>query len=208
MRIGTWNLDGKWRDDHLAVIRELDCDVLLLTEVERSTRIPGMDLHASSLEMTPGRWWAAIASRSSMRPMPDPHGASAMAEIDGFTFCSSVLPWRGCKHEWIWMGSNTTERTAAAVDQIEEATPDVWGGDWNNAMSGYDGVGSSGARARIDEAIGSLGLTVTTKDLLSQKLGVLSIDHIAVPSTWRTAPARRRSIARKLSDHDAYVLEA
>lgn len=37
--------------------KKLDCDVLLLTEVKHGTQIPGMRLHASSLDMTTGRWW-------------------------------------------------------------------------------------------------------------------------------------------------------
>ena len=32
MRIGTWNLEGKWSPDHEAVLLHLNCDVLLLTE--------------------------------------------------------------------------------------------------------------------------------------------------------------------------------
>ena len=207
MRIGTWNLEGKWRDDHLAVIHELDCDVLLLTEVKHATQIPGMRLHTSSLDMTTGRWWAAIASRLSMLPLPDPHGASAMAQIDRVKFCSSVLPWRTCKPDWPWPGGDTTERTIAAVDQIEAARPDVWGGDWNNAMSGFDGAGSAGSRARICEAIEALGLTVTTAKSPHRKPKILSIDHIAIPSTWAATPAVSRPVNRQISDHYAYAVE-
>lgn len=207
MRIGTWNLEGKWHDEHLAVIHELDCDVLLLTEVKHGTHISGMQLHASSLEMTTGRWWAAIASRFPMRPLPDPHGASAMAAIDGVRFCSSVLPWRTCGPDWPWPGGDTTERTIAAVDAIAAARPEIWGGDWNNAMSGYDGAGSAGARARIHEALKALELTVTTANSPHRKPGVLSIDHIAIPSTWSAAPALSRSVNRRVSDHHAYAVE-
>lgn len=32
MRIGTWNLAGRWDARHLALIEAMDCDVLLLTE--------------------------------------------------------------------------------------------------------------------------------------------------------------------------------
>ena len=33
LRIGTWNLEGRWTADHLAFMVDLDCDVWLVTEV-------------------------------------------------------------------------------------------------------------------------------------------------------------------------------
>ena len=79
MRIGTWNLAGRWDPRHLALIETMDCDVLLLTEVSERVELPGYDLHLGRLLMSPKRRWAAVASRLPMVPLPDPHGASAMA---------------------------------------------------------------------------------------------------------------------------------
>jgi hypothetical protein len=47
VRIGTWNLEGRWdarHEDHLTVMR---CDLLLLTEVSERVKIPDMTLHAT-----------------------------------------------------------------------------------------------------------------------------------------------------------------
>lgn len=123
MRIGTWNLAGRWDARHLALIETMNCDVLLLTEVSERVELPEYDLHLGGLAMSPKRRWAAIASRLPMRPMPDPHGASAMVELDGLRVCSSILPWKGCGTREPWAGATTTERTIAAVAAVEASAP-------------------------------------------------------------------------------------
>jgi hypothetical protein len=45
LRIGTWNLEGRWGDAHLEFVVGMDCDVLLLTEVSESVDVPGHALH-------------------------------------------------------------------------------------------------------------------------------------------------------------------
>jgi hypothetical protein len=55
MRIGTWNIAGRWSGDHLAFVRDLDCDVLLLTEVGERTTLPGYELHSTKCAMAKGR---------------------------------------------------------------------------------------------------------------------------------------------------------
>lgn len=130
VRIGTWNLAGRWSDDHHAFVNALRCDVLLLTEVSDRVDLPGMIGHVGELQIARRRYWAGIWSRHPMTPLPDPHGASAMAEILGYRFYSSILPWRSCSSREPWLGSNTAERTINAVDAIREAAPDIWGGDW------------------------------------------------------------------------------
>jgi hypothetical protein len=52
------------------------------------------DLHPGRLEVAPRRRWATVASRAPDTPLPDPHGASAMAEVDGLRVYSSIVPWR------------------------------------------------------------------------------------------------------------------
>lgn len=107
MRIGTWNLAGGWSDRHLALLSRLDCDVLLLTEVLHRVEIPDMVRHVTKLEMATKRSWAAIWSQPPITPLPDPHGATAMAEVQGIRFCSSILPWRSCGDRRPWLGANT-----------------------------------------------------------------------------------------------------
>ena len=71
MRIGTWNLEGRWDARHAALLASLECDVLLLTEVVQRLAIRGMRLHAAADSMAPGRRWAAVAAPDLM-PLPDP----------------------------------------------------------------------------------------------------------------------------------------
>lgn len=211
MRIGTWNLDGRWDQRHLALVDAMACDVLLLTEVPNTILIPGMSIHASSGYMATGRHWAAIASREHHDPLPDPHGASAMAEVAGLRFCSSILPWRSCAPIWPEVGTSTTERTVLAVSAVEHAAPHVWGGDWNHALSGPEWVGSHAGRAALLAVVRRLGLVVATADAPHRKAGGLSIDHIAVPETWKIRERAEHYVATargaRLSDHDAYVIE-
>lgn len=51
VRIGTWNLQGRWDDRHLELLTSLRCDVLLLTDVSDRVAIPGMRGHVAAAEM-------------------------------------------------------------------------------------------------------------------------------------------------------------
>lgn len=211
MRIGTWNLAGRWDSRHLDLIRAMDCDVLLLTEVSERVDMPGYVLHLGQQSMATKRRWAAVASRFSLIPKPDPHGASTMAEVEGLRFCSSILPWRSCGSSLPWSGATTAEKTSAAVSSVEASAPDVWGGDWNHALSGREWSGSVAGRQSLLDAVDRLGLRVPTAALPHQIEGLLSIDHIAVPRSWRISDAERfRAFVGdvRISDHDAYALSA
>jgi hypothetical protein len=118
VRIGTWNLAGRWSDDHAALLREAACDVWLLTEVSDRTALDGFDLHASQALATARRHWAAILSRRPMSPLPDPHPASAAARVGTFTYVSSVLPWKGCGSTPPWVGENHAARTESAITEL------------------------------------------------------------------------------------------
>jgi hypothetical protein len=210
VRIGTWNLQGRWDARHLALIEAMDCDVLLLTEVSERVELPGHGLHLGEPSMAPKRRWAAVASRLPMRPMPDPHGASAMADLDGVRMCSSILPWKGCGTRDPWAGATTAERTIAAVAAVEAAAPTVWGGDWNHALSGREWAGSVAGRSSVLASAERLGLQVPTATSPHQIEDLLSIDHIAVPKSWVvSATHRHRAFVgeTRISDHDAYVVE-
>ena len=47
MRIGTWNLDGRWSLAHQAFMQEQMCDVWLLTEVPGDISLQGYTQHLS-----------------------------------------------------------------------------------------------------------------------------------------------------------------
>ena len=92
MRIGTWNLEGQWSPDHLALLTRENCDVWLLTEVRTEVVIPGMQGHRTADLMGPSKSWAGIFSALDATIEPDPHPATAMADIDGFRFMRVTAP--------------------------------------------------------------------------------------------------------------------
>jgi hypothetical protein len=211
VRIGTWNLEGRWSDRHRDLLTTMDCDVLLLTEVPKCFELAGFGVHRGERSMAAGRRWAAVASRLPMRPQSDPHGASAMVVVDGLRTCSSVLPWRSCGSGEPWAGGSTAERTAAAVAAVEVAGPSIWGGDWNHALAGREWAGSMAGRRHVLAAVERLSLQVPTASSPHRIEGLVSIDHIAVPDSWVVRGVSRHGAAAgnggRLSDHDAYVVE-
>jgi hypothetical protein len=211
MRIGTWNLAGRWDQRHADLLATLDCDALLLTEVSERVAIPSYTLHLSTARMAPRRRWAAVATRAPLEPQADPHPASAMAVSQGWTLCSSILPWRSCGGA-PWRGHRHADRTRAALDELLANLPRarlVWGGDWNHALSGREHAGSVAGRVHVLAAVDALGLVVPTAQLPHAIAPMLAIDHIAVPADATTSAAAAvvaTADGERLSDHDAYVV--
>ncbi|GAA1438708.1 hypothetical protein GCM10009641_44580 [Mycobacterium cookii] len=214
MRIGTWNLAGRWSDAHLALLLEADCDVWLLTEVNERTSLPAYALHLTQSRMAARRRWAGVASRLPMASLPDPHPASAAAQVGATTYVSSILPWKGCRPVPPWVGPKHADKTAHTVEdlllRLRAVDALVWGGDWNHALSGKEYAGSLGGRTVVLDAVDQLGLAVPTADLPHPIDGLLSIDHVAVPRGTATTASRisAEHDGKRLSDHDAYVIEA
>lgn len=214
MRIGTWNLAGRWSDAHRALLQDARCDVWLLTEVPaRFDLAHGEMVRSDAMPNTGGRSWAGVWSRDPLAGLTAPHPASAMAAVGGLVVCSCVLPWRGAGATWPDEAANTAGRTKAALGRLRPAVtpgahPVVWGGDWNHAMTGTEHAGSREGRLAIQELVADAGLRVATAGQRHAIEGLLSIDHVAVPEAWDTAC--RRIVAdnrgRRLSDHDAYVV--
>lgn len=210
MRIATWNLEGKWTPRHHWLIRSLRADLLLLTEVLDKVAIPGLNIHFTEGEMQPGRRWAAVVAEAPLRPLPDPHGATALAEIDGLRVASSILPWRNSGGASPWAGQVQGSRTAAAVASIRRAAPVVWGGDWNHELTGRLYAGSTDGRTSILGALDHLGLSAPTDASPHRLPGARTIDHVAVPAFWNVTAVEHVSAiveGLELSDHDAYVVE-
>lgn len=211
MRIGTWNLAGRWSAAHRELLTAQDCDVWLLTEVHDDLDIPGFRAHLTEGRVVGRRRWAGVLSRSPLTPMSDPHAASASAVVDGVTFCSSILPWRSCGPV-PWGEGTHAERTVRALRSLVGVLPRgglVWGGDWNHSLFGAEWAGSKAGRSHIEGALDELGLQVPTRDLPHRINGVGTLDHIAVPRDATVADARRVSGIGPdgaLSDHDAYVI--
>lgn len=185
-------------------------DLLLLTEVVDTVEIPGFNIHATQAEMQPGRRWAAVAASTCLRPLPDPHGATALAEIDGLRVASSILPWRNSGGDPPWAGEGQSSRTATAVADIESAAPIIWGSDWNHELTGRLYAGCRDGRRSILGALDRLGLSAPTAASPHRLVGAHSINHVAVPAFWSVVAVERVSAmvdGVELSDHDAYVVE-
>lgn len=208
MKVGTWNMQGKWSAAHEELLRDQHCDVLLLTEVSDKVTLDDHGSVRTTSPMAPKRAWAGVFSTHPLHPLAEPHAASAAATVDGITFCSSVLPWKGCGGQAPWEGENHADRTGAAVESISAGLPPgdlVWGGDWNHALCGSEHAGSKRGRQHVLDAVDARHLDVPTWHEPHRLFKLLSIDHIAVPHGW---PARCERIpADGLSDHDAYVVE-
>jgi hypothetical protein len=189
--------------------------VRLLTEVNERLHVEGYDLHVSEALMAARRRWAGVLTRTDlgMDPQADPHPASALATVAGWSVCSSILPWRSCGTRAPWVGTRHLDKTRNAVDELLTGLPRdrlVWGGDWNHALSGPEYAGSKDGREVILDYLSRLGLDVPTAHAPHRIEGLLSIDHIAVPADWAVALMARvvaEVQGRRLSDHDAYVVD-
>lgn len=213
MRIGTWNLAGRWDDRHHSLLAEQDCNVWLLTEVSDRLELPGFNDVRTAEHMATRRRWAGVFTREPLNPLPDPHPATAAAVGGGTTFWSSILPWRSAGARSIWPGTRHADWSAHTMAELTGArpsTPHVWGGDWNHALSGREHAGSVAGRETILGVVSDFDLQVPTGPLEHRLPGLLSIDHIAVPTSWRVKSAQRvvaEADGARLSDHDLYVVE-
>jgi hypothetical protein len=217
MRIGTWNVENRlMTKKHRELLGDQQCDVWLLTEIHRSwadepgTKVLHFHSHLSKEVMGRKQHWAAVLSVLPLKRLRDPHPASAAAVVNGITYCSTILPWRGVKAaSEPWEGSNHAEMTAVAIQSLLSELPKknlVWGGDWNHSLIGKESAGSMGGRTYLLEAIKKLALNVPTSVLSHRGDYCTAIDHIGVPLTWKVDSAKRIN-ADGLSDHDAYVVE-
>ena len=203
-------MDGGWSPAHQAVIRQLDCDLLLLTEPHVDVEVAGYRVHATSRPMGRGKHWAAIVSKGVMVPMDDPHPASAAALIDGAFVCASVLPWPLARANWPWGPTEHQLRVELSLDDLVAAMPNdaiIWGGDWNQPLTGNLAGYSRAARASILSVLDGLSLQVPTASQPSRRQPQCSIDHVAVPQSWTVRAAGRLAVEPTLSDHDAYWID-
>jgi len=208
MRIVTWNMAGNWRSGHEDLLREIDADLLLLTEVHTEAALDAYHQHRSQALMLPTTSWAAIFARSELVPLPDPHQASASALVAGTTVISSVLPWPQAGDLWPWGAPDHTERMTETIEAVTALlVPEtLWGGDWNTPLVGNISGFTKTAQSALLAALSPTPLQVPTVDLPAKGDRQSSIDHIAVPESWKVLAAERVRTGG-LSDHDAYWIE-
>lgn len=154
LRIGTWNLAGRWSAAHRRLIESADCDVWLLTEVPAAFTLGGGHLVRSEvMGRTAGRSWAAVWAAQPLDPVTSPHEAAAFARLGATLLCSCVLPWRGARATWPDGGERIADMTTAALGRLAPTLRSghdslIWGGDWNHAMRGREYAGSVAGRPR------------------------------------------------------------
>ena len=122
-----------------------DCDVWLLTEVNERTSLPGYAVSPSLALMAQRRRWAAVASRLPLGSSPDPHPASAAAQVGATTYVSSVLPWKACGSRHPWVGARHADKTKHAVVVTDRKLQVVY---TNAAFSGMFGYSPEEAQGR------------------------------------------------------------
>lgn len=195
-------------------LASLSCEVLLLTEVPQDLHLVGYRLCFAKGTMARGQAFAAVATRGDHKPDRGvhPHPATVAAELGGTTFMASVLSWRPAQAADGFAGDSQGERTRVAVDVLAGSWPGehvVWGGDWNHELSGRISAGSTAGREAILGLLRERGMQVPTTVLGSER-GVGSVNHVAVPVDRKIMRVERHeamSGRRRLSDHDAYVVQ-
>ena len=241
MIIGTWNLEV-YRSRHsalgIAMAEELNrhlVDVWFLTELHADWEVRGHNLclappREGALET---RRFAGIATSFHLEPIAardDPvEGWMCLARLTdprtskSCLAASIVLPWRGITPYWRQtLGRDVTypesfhHVLAYIVGRIEdERCPGedvIWGGDFNQALSGRDYVGTHQGRSDLEAALNRLGLQAPTANLPALGPTQPTIDHIAVPTDWsvRKEPTVHRPTRNQkpLSDHALYLVDA
>jgi len=213
MRIATWNMAASDGVASREFLSSLECAVLLLTEVPRELELANYALTFSQGDMAQGQAFAAVATRDQPTSRVHPHRASVCAQVGGAMYLASVLPWRSAKVADGFPGGNQGERTREAVETLTDDWPPgpvVWGGDWNHELSGRLGAGSTAGRAAILKAVRGRNLQVPTS-VLGAAAGDGSVNHVALPADWTVMSVTRyvaESVGKRLSDHDAYVVDA
>ena len=241
MIIGTWNLEvylSRQSARGMAMAHELDrhpVDVWFLTELHSDWKLANQDIcfAPSRNEALETRRFAGISTSWGMAPLIGPddpaEGWICLARLtDPVTnqtclAASTVLPWRGITPHWRQiLGREVTFPEAFrhvlnyVVQRIDDARRPgedvIWGGDFNQALTGRNYVGTLQGRSDLSTALDRLGLQAATANLPALGLTQPAIDHIAIPSTWsvRGNPNVHRPTRNEkpLSDHALYLVDA
>jgi len=239
MRIATWNIERRARgiaiDEYYdRAIRDLDADVAVITEPG-----PHFTRRHPEAVMSPGgrpdtgddESWIAVLG-SGIQPLHTdriPYRRLAVAaskDVSGqqVAIYGSVLPWNAARSQARDVYGEQPRHFKDVFDlAIEEQVQDVlrlqeqfghlcvfWAGDFNHPLVGPLRGFSGHARARIDEALQTLGMIALNRTSGHAKSGVFAIDLICGPSSLNHGtPEDSYPFAkgRSLSDHRAYVID-
>ena len=125
MRIGTWNLAGRWSPGNRRLLEDAGCDVWLLTEVPAPFSWATVLVRSQDMPRTRARSWAAVWSAGSLAAVAPAHPAAAIASRDGTLLCSCVLPWRGAARTWPDDAADTAGRTSATLARLRPVLVDA-----------------------------------------------------------------------------------
>lgn len=108
MRIGTWNLDARWDERHLALMVSQRCDVWLLAEVIDRVAVPGFARHVtvdrSGRTGLAASWLVALrdllvpdACHAATVPGPPPEYRRMLVLRDEEGLSAEVEAWAACR---------------------------------------------------------------------------------------------------------------
>jgi hypothetical protein len=215
MRIGTWNLEGRWSAGHATFMQRCACDIWLLSIVQDAFALEGGET-ARSEPRGEGDdvSWSAVWSAAGLEAIEPSHPAVACARVGELLVCSSVLPWRNAAPFSDDDGDSVASITRAAIGGVRDALAGghdvIWGGGWNHGLYEQENVGTLLGRRGIRELVAELTLQTPTARLPNSIAGMFSTDHIAVPERWEVEDASRviaQLGGRRMTDSDAYVVE-
>lgn len=153
--------------------------------------------------MRPSVSWAAVFSRWPLVAQPDPHPASVAVavavavETAGLHVVCSALPWplSGPTAPWDGHEHPTRMRTALRAASGAPSCRSVWGGNWNQPLTGNIAGFSRVAQESMRKATERLNLRLPTMALPGRPAGQATIDHSS-PITVESHRLREHSGGR------------
>lgn len=210
MRIGTWNLAGRWSMDHARVIEDADCDIWLLTDVPARVSASGYHQHLSVGRRGPSAHWSGILSRLAAAEVVHTSPTATVLSIADIVLVSTVLPWPEPHADEPWEGESHAERYAGALAEtgaLLDGHIPICGGTWNQPLMGNIIGYSRQAQDALEAFLNNHSLQVPTRDLLGRQRQYTS-DHVAVPASWTVIASGKVEVDPALSPFDLFCVEA
>ncbi|MES1200078.1 MAG: endonuclease/exonuclease/phosphatase family protein [Pseudomonadota bacterium] len=239
LRIGTWNVEYADNEATNArrreVMRRYPADIWILTET-RDALSPGPDFAAVHSEPRPpygqrasasGARWVSIWTRLptlQRATVSDPERTvAALLEttLGPLTVYGTVMPWADDKGR---MGEREDAKRwsehhrviplqIADWLELRKTNPGVplcVAGDFNTDMLTCASYGTRKGIEMLRGGLASVGLSCVTAELCAKSLVSPPIDHIALPTIWRSslvAAWEGKAGSPRLSDHSGMVVE-